>query len=89
MDKILKIKPSALVNIIVGGGILFYSLSHSIYKIQPGYNAIKFNKFYGVQNKIIKEGLVLMIPWFEYPIIYDCKLASKSYDVHCGTKGSV
>lgn len=86
MDKI-KLKPSAIAQMVIGGGIIFYGLTHSIFKVEPGYNAIKFNKITGVRSQVFKEGFHLMVPYFEYPIVYDCKLGSKTYDVHCGTKG--
>lgn len=86
MDKI-KIKPSAITSILLGGGILLYGLTHSIFIVNPGYNAVIFNKFSGVKSKVLKEGLHINIPYFEYPIKYDCRLNNKTYDVHCGSKG--
>jgi len=88
MDKV-KIKPATIMNIVFGGGILLYGLTHSIFKVEPGYNAIIFNKFSGTKDKLYKEGLHFNLPYFEHPIIYDCKMASKIFDVHCGTKGKL
>jgi len=88
MDKLV-LKPKSLFFMFVGGSFTVYCLTHSIFKVEPGYNALKFNKFYGLKKKRFKEGLHMVIPYFEYPIIYDCKMASKVYDVHCGTKGSL
>ena len=85
MDKI-SLKASSIFNIF-GGAVLLYGFTHCFFKVEPGYNAIKFNKITGVQNKVLKEGYHLMLPYFERPIIFDCKLSSRMFDVHCGTKG--
>lgn len=86
MDKIV-LKPKAMVSLFVGGSFALYCLTHSFFKVEPGYNALKFNIITGLKRKTFKEGFHVRIPYFEYPIIYDCKMASKVYDIHCGTKG--
>jgi len=88
MDKIA-FKPKTLLGMVLGGGTCLYILTHSVFKVEPGYNALKFNKVTGLKKKTYKEGFHMIVPYFEFPILYDCKMASKVYDVHCGTKGNL
>jgi prohibitin 2 len=61
------------------GGVLTtltaaYSLGKaSVYYVDTGHKAIKFNKLMGVRPEVYREGFHLKMPWFERPIIYNVK----------------
>ena len=61
-------------------------LKHSIYKVEPGYLAIKFDVFSGVLSKVNREGYHLLIPFIQRPIIYDCRMKNNVFISVCGTK---
>lgn len=61
-------------------------IKHSIYKVEPGYLAIKFDVFSGVLEKVNKEGYHLLIPFIQRPIIYDCRMKNNVFVSVCGTK---
>jgi prohibitin 2 len=56
----------------VAGG-LGYAGYHSIYTVQSGERAIIFNRLTGVKDDVIEEGTSFVMPWFEWPIIFDVK----------------
>ena len=73
----------------LGVGGLLLTLKYSIYKVEPGFKAIKFSKISGVGAKVFQEGLHLMIPWFEKPLIYDCRMKNTIFNCDCGTSGII
>ena len=53
---------------------MFYlGYKYTIFYVDTGHRAIKFNKVTGVKPNILREGWHLMYPWFERPIIYDVR----------------
>ena len=58
-----------------------------IFKVEPGHRAFKFNAFYGVGNKIFREGWHMKIPGIERPVIYDVRTHPKVIRSSTGTKG--
>ena len=86
----MKIKTNQ-IQIVLGGVSLIglaMTLKYSVYKVEPGFQAIKFSKLTGVGNKIYKEGLHLLLPWFETPLIYDCRMKNLIFNCDCGTSGN-
>lgn len=59
--------------IIATFGISSYALYNSIYFVQGGCCAIKFNALTGLSNKVYGEGANLAIPFLETPIIFDLR----------------
>jgi len=62
----------------LGGGIsslaMLYGLGKaSIYYVDTGHKAFKFNKIAGVRETTFKEGWHLKIPMIEKAIIYNVK----------------
>jgi regulator of protease activity HflC (stomatin/prohibitin superfamily) len=45
----------------------------SVYYVNTGEKAFKFNKVSGVRETTYKEGYHLKAPWFEREIIYNVK----------------
>lgn len=61
------------VYVIAGLGLLGYAGYNSFYTVESGHRAILFNRIYGVQNIVHREGMKFLIPYIERPIIYDCR----------------
>jgi prohibitin 2 len=74
---------------VLGLGGLLFTLNYSVYKVEPGFQAIKFSKITGVGSKVYKEGLHLLLPWFERPLIYDCRMKNIIFNCDCGTSGNL
>ncbi|XP_068645589.1 prohibitin-1, mitochondrial-like [Aristolochia californica] len=64
---------SALVKVVLIGGLGLYGALNSLYTVEGGHRAIVFNRLVGVKEKVYPEGTHLMIPWFDRPIIYDVR----------------
>lgn len=71
---------------ILGTVVAPYVLFNCLYKVEPGYQAIKFDIFSGVGSKVYKEGYHLLIPFIQRPIIYDCRMKNHVFNCVCGTK---
>jgi len=63
----------ALPYIIASFGIASYAIYNSIYFVQGGCCAIKFNALTGLSNRIYTEGANLAFPFIETPIIFDLR----------------
>ncbi|ETV94899.1 hypothetical protein H310_11550 [Aphanomyces invadans] len=63
----------ALINGVVVTGALGYGLYSSMYDVKPGERAIVYNRFTGIKDQVIGEGLHVMLPWFERPVIFDVR----------------
>jgi prohibitin 2 len=72
----------SLFSITVGGLIIYRAL----FRVEPGYLAIKFSMFGGVKEHIYKEGYHFNMPFIERPIIYDCRMANYVQNTQVGTK---
>jgi prohibitin 2 len=65
------------------GSWLFYK---SLYKVEPGYQSIKFDIFRGVMPKTFKEGYHVLFPLVQRAIIYDCRMKNHIFVSSCATK---
>ncbi|KAM7275428.1 hypothetical protein ACFE04_017294 [Oxalis oulophora] len=64
---------ASLVKLGIIGGLGLYGISHSLYNVEGGHRAIMFNRLTGVKEKVYPEGTHFMVPWFEWPVIYDVR----------------
>ena len=76
----------------IGGGIssllMMYGFAKaSIYYVDTGHKAFKFNKYSGVQMKTFKEGYHFKTPWLEKAIIYNVKQMPTKIESTTGSKG--
>jgi prohibitin 2 len=71
---------------IVGAGVVSYCLYNSLYKVDGGYRSIKFNKITGVGDKVYSDGLNMLIPILERPIIFDIRTRPESINSLTGSK---
>jgi len=68
----------------VGGvGYLGYN---SIFQVQGGHRAVVFNRLQGVKRAVYGEGTHLVVPWFEWPVIFDIRTRPKELPSLTGTR---
>merc|ERR1712063_223354 len=59
---------------VLGGlGALGFAGYHSIYSVDAGYRAVKFNRVTGLNENVFGEGIHFKMPWFEYVDVYDVR----------------
>jgi len=71
---------------ITGVGLISYCAYNSVYKVDGGYRAIKFNKISGVGETVYGEGLRWLIPILERPIIFDVRTRPEAINSLTGSK---
>ncbi|KAJ1553238.1 hypothetical protein HK405_008522, partial [Cladochytrium tenue] len=72
--------------VALAGGALLFAASQSLFTVEGGHRAVKFTRVGGVQDKVYAEGMHLMVPWFETPIIYDIRAKPRNIASLTGTK---
>merc|ERR1712180_398337 len=76
----------AIGALAVGGVGAAVAISNSLYTVEGGHRAVKFNRFTGVGDTIYSEGLHFRIPWVEWPLIYDIRARPYQIKSDTGTK---
>lgn len=66
-----------------GAGYLAYN---SVYSVKPGERAIVFNRLSGVKSNVYSEGTHIVMPWFEWPIIFDIRTRPRAIKSQSGTR---
>jgi len=56
--------------VLAGGGWL---VSKSMYTVDAGHMSVKYNRLSGVGSQTYREGLHLLVPWFERAIVFDVR----------------
>jgi regulator of protease activity HflC (stomatin/prohibitin superfamily) len=82
----LGISPSKVIKYFLGSVVTPYVLYHCLYKVEPGFLAIKFDVLQGVLPKVHREGYHLLLPFIQRPIIYDCRMKNHVFVSVVGTK---
>lgn len=49
--------------------------------VDGGHRAIVFNRLSGVKESVLTEGMHFVIPWFEWPYIYDVRTKPRNIQV--------
>ena len=57
-----------------------------VFSVQPGERAIVFNRLVGVRKDIYSEGTHLVIPYFEWPIVFDVRTRPRAIKSQTGTR---
>ena len=88
--------PGAFRALGVGGLVLggAYGLYRSVYNVEAGRSAILFNRFstpFGTKGvdphqSLVREGTHFALPWFQRPIIYDCRTRPNTFTSLTGSK---
>lgn len=58
----------------------------ALYNVDGGHRAVIFDRFRGVQEKVVGEGTHFLIPWVQKPIIYDIRSRPRNVPVATGSK---
>ena len=74
------------MNAIFTGELLHFQLVSKLISVDGGHRAVKFSRWSGVQPEIYTEGLHLMVPWLEWPLIYDIRAKPNQIKSETGTK---
>jgi prohibitin 2 len=58
----------------------------SLPAVKPGERAIIFNRMSGVKQHVYGEGTHVLLPWFEWPIIFDVRTRPRAIKSQSGTR---
>ncbi len=67
---------------LVGAGVL---INHSLYTVQGGHRAVIFSRWSGVQKEVEADGTHFLIPFLQYPTIYDIRSKPKVRPTLCNS----
>ena len=81
------INPAGPVGALLGIAGIAYGGYNSFYTVEGGHRALLFNRLVGVKEEVKLEGMHFMVPWFEYPIIYDVRPKPRMIQSLTGSKG--
>ena len=59
-----------------------------VHPVDAGTRAVIFNRFHGVENRVIGEGTHIRMPYIEKPYIMDIRTRPRSVSTVTGTKGA-
>jgi prohibitin 2 len=66
-----------------GAGIFgmaaLYLGSRSIFTVDPGNKALIFNRIGGLKPNVLTEGFHVIVPYFQWPVIYDVKTRPRNF----------
>lgn len=74
---------------VAGAGVLIgagYLASKTVYTVDAGHMAIKYNRLSGLGADHFREGVHFLVPWFERPIIFDVKARPHTMTSLTGSK---
>jgi len=55
--------------------------------VQPGHKGVVYNRIGGLdENHILKEGLNIVVPWFQRPVVFDIRTRPQPIDTTSGSK---
>lgn len=78
--------PTKAVGAAVVGSLGLYFANDCYFTVDPGHRAVMFNRFGGVQNTVMSEGLHFKLPWAQWPLIYDVRQRPFSVSSPSGSK---
>jgi len=74
------------IKVALGLGVTGYAATNSIYNVEGGHRAVLFNRVTGVKPEVEVEGTHFLIPWFEWPIIFDIRSKPRTITSPTGSK---
>jgi len=79
---------SALKKLIpaIGATVGFAALSASIYTVEPGHRGLIFDRMKGVKPNVQAEGLHVLVPFLQQPIMMDVRSTPRVVSSVTGTK---
>lgn len=77
---------AAAAKAVVVAGATGVALYNSLYTVQGGHRAIIFNRMTGIKEEVFKEGMHFMIPYLEWPHIFDVRTRPHNIQSLTGSK---
>lgn len=75
-----------LLNTAIVLGAVGYCGYNSVFTVDGGHRAIIFNRLTGVKESVMAEGMHFVVPWFEWPYIYDVRTKPRNVQSLTGSK---
>jgi len=75
-----------IVNWTLLSGLGLTAAMSSFFSVDGGHRAVIFNRIYGVQQKTRGEGLNFVIPFIQYPVIYETRTRYTNISSETGSK---
>merc|ERR1719195_479237 len=74
--------------IVAGAGVgtAGYLGYNSLFQVKGGHRGVVFNRLQGVKRTVYGEGMHFVIPWFEWPVIFDVRTRPKELPLLTGTR---
>jgi len=79
-------KLAPLVKYLGAAGGLGWLGYNSLYTVDGGHRGVVFNRLQGVKDQVYGEGTHLVVPWFEWPVIFDVRTRPKELPSLTGTR---
>jgi prohibitin 1 len=77
---------NVLAKVSVAGGLGISLLSASLYTVEGGQRAVIFNRYSGVEQKVIGEGTHFRIPWLQTPHFFDVRTRPSNIGTSTGSR---
>jgi len=77
---------ATLASVLLGTGVCAYGLRNSLFTVEPGHNAVMFNRVSGVKRGVLGEGMHFRMPWFEWPTKYNVRARPRTLRSPSGTR---
>jgi prohibitin 1 len=71
---------------LMGAGAAGFTVTNCLFNVDGGEQAVMFNRFGGVSEKMYIEGSHLKLPWFQSETIYNVRTRAKDIQTTTGTK---
>lgn len=72
--------------LLVGGGAASLFATRCLFNVDGGEQAVMFNRFGGISEKMYNEGTHVKMPWFQTETIYSVRTRAKDIQTTTGTK---
>jgi len=88
-EQFQKYGPKAVQSAFVAGGVLVgggWFFSNCLYNVEAGHRSIKYNRIYGIGERVYSEGTHFVFPWLEHAIIFDVRSRPRTLVSLTGSK---
>lgn len=79
-------KLAPLAKLVGGVGSVAWLGYNSLYTVDGGHRGVVFNRLQGVKDQVYGEGTHFVVPWFEWPVIFDVRTRPKELPSLTGTR---
>ncbi|GMG18922.1 unnamed protein product [Ambrosiozyma monospora] len=76
----------AISRLAVPAGFAIVLAQSSLYDVKGGERAIIFDRFSGITQQVVGEGINFVIPWLQRPIVFDVKTKPRVISAITGSK---